>query len=194
MRRAVVVLIKNQYDEILLLQRNSTHEFPNQWCFPGGKCDYIQELVKLQNQVKIIKGTDDGVPTESYEESSVEITKTIERMEEYIEAAFRETLEETGIQLKSLVESPMWLADKVYVVKVFVIDPNARPEDDEYTIRKDFPNREHQRYGWFEDRFPVGCGPMTKELLTSFTEGSAAFDMEEDEYPEMDNDGKYIPA
>ena len=37
MRKAVVLIVQNESNDVLLLKRNADHVFPNQWCFPGGK-------------------------------------------------------------------------------------------------------------------------------------------------------------
>lgn len=139
MRKAVVTLIQNQNGEILLLKRPATHQYPDEWCFPGGKVDQVKERVQRPN--------------------NPDAWMKVERYEEYAEAAFRETMEETGIELMSFTESADWLADKKFIVKVFhayVLSP---------TVTKEFPNREHTTYGWFKGEFPIKCGRLTRAQI-----------------------------
>jgi ADP-ribose pyrophosphatase YjhB (NUDIX family) len=41
MIKAVVVVIKNDEFEYLVLKRHKNHKFSEQWCLPGGKVDFL---------------------------------------------------------------------------------------------------------------------------------------------------------
>jgi len=141
MKQAVITVVMNTEGKILLLKRTASHMFANQWCFPGGKVDFLSEH---------------EVPSAW-------------RWESHAEAAIRETLEETGIQVRVLVDSDIIVADEHFVVKVFISNV------DDYEVTKEFPNREHESYMWLDINdlkveegnyvLPDGCGPMTTNVL-----------------------------
>lgn len=146
MLKATVNVVRNQAGDILLLQRTGDHpKSPNQWCFPGGKVDWYNKEVKVKLS----------------HDSDAVIKKTVTVEETYEEAAIRECLEETGIQLTTLLDVGEWLSDKDYVVKVF-------HSTTDQAVTREFPNREHVGFMWVnEENIPEEVGPMTLEQLTS---------------------------
>lgn len=147
MRKAVVVVVENEEDEVLLLQRGSDHKFfPDQLCFPGGKVDYIQESVIVYI---------DGKP---------DYTSQVGRWEEDAEAAVRETFEEVGAELDEFEETGRWLADvkEGFLVNVFY----AKVKKSEFLITKRFPNREHVNCKWYKKgEIPDNAKGITRKEL-----------------------------
>lgn len=146
MRKAVVVVMFNDQNQILSLKRVDDHKYPGQRCFPGGKTDYITEEVKVGND-----------------------TRHIGRWEEYEEAAFREVLEETGIHITMFAPmEQVFLADENFMVKTFM----ARElEGMDFAVTKEFPNREHDSYQWLDiGDIPDDCGKMTAILLRTIAQ------------------------
>lgn len=158
MRQSVIVIATHRKKGVLLLRRGADHkEFPNQWCFPGGKADWI---------------------TETIEGAIPQIQNQVGRWELPAEAAFREFEEETCIKAVGMRDLPFHMSDGKYIVRVFHVVLN-----DEQLIefeQRPFPNREHDKFGWFNYHYPIGCGPMTRWLLGAFEEG-AEFDMTDSE-------------
>ncbi len=148
MKKAVLVIVYNEKGEVLLLKRTSDHPlFPNEWCLPGGKLDWI------------IKGP---------EAIDIEFLCLMNgEWEEYAAAAYRELKEETGIKGYLLSEQSVFLCDDYYVCKVFTV---ANPVvSNEVTVK--FPNREHVEYGWFDlDALELlpGLGTVTYGLLMQY--------------------------
>ena len=147
MKKSTVVVIYNQEGQILLLKRGKDHKmFPGEWCFPGGKLDWVSEVV----QSYVVNPLNDTAYTQ----------ETINnRWEEYAECVVRECFEETGIRLISFFDVGDWLSDSEFLVKVFHSHTIEEP-----TVV--FPNREHYEWGWFHlDELPNGVGRMTMEQI-----------------------------
>jgi NADH pyrophosphatase NudC (nudix superfamily) len=145
LREAPVMLIRNTIRQFLLLRFAETHpKFPGQWGLPGGKRELIkshQEFVK-QNYAPV-KGWE-------YDESREE-------------CIYREVLEEIGVKVGAFRYLAYAMMDSHYMMPVF----HAVSEHIE--VKKEFPNREHSEYGWFEvDELPENTSSVTRELLENF--------------------------
>lgn len=152
--RASIVVCYNKNGQILLLKRPSDHlKFPNQWCFPGGKNDYISEFIgELPSLVSRNLPTPHQLAFD-------------DRWESYAEAAIAELKEETGIRLRFFEELNLWLADDEFLVKPII---NLKlVTDDEIT--KTFPNGEHVDCGWFNfnsfQNIRTLAGLMTSDMF-----------------------------
>jgi len=120
MKRSQVVLTTNPKGEVLLLQRSDGHPmYPLEWCFPGGKLDFMSENIETPSSERFFS-----------------------RWEDYAESAAREFNEEIGYHLTSFEETKYWLSDNKFIVKVFQATVAKDPT-------KVFPNREHIQWGWF---------------------------------------------
>ena len=142
MKRSVVTLIINNSNQILLLKRPPDHDkFPGQWCLPGGKIDWIVEQVQFE---------------------AIQGKNTLSaRWETPEEAAYRETIEETGIKAIIFRNTNVVMSDGDFIVYVF-----SALKCNNYEVTKQFPNREHVEYKWVTpDNLPSPIGPMTYGLL-----------------------------
>jgi len=143
MKRSVVLIVMDTQSRVLLLKRPEHHTYGSEWCFPGGKVDYIVDDVKYQ-----IYGTDSH--------------GTIKRFETDDEACVRECIEETGYVPAVIQDTLVTASDGKYLVKVFV--SHERIEENEVT--KKFPNREHTEYRFFAlNELPEDIGKLTNKIL-----------------------------
>lgn len=133
MKRAVVMLITNGFGEVLLLKRSpESRKFPGEWCLPGGKVDKIFE----------------GKYETHFEGSDT--------------AAYRETVEETGIDVVVYKNTGVIMGDPEFTVEVF--ESLLRFETSDVT--RTFPNREHVEFGFFNPyNLPSDIGKRTKIIL-----------------------------
>lgn len=140
MKRAVVMLITNGFGQVLLLKRSpDCKKFPGEWCLPGGKVDYITHKIN----------------TISYE-------KKVEAWEGSDTAAYRETLEETGIDVVVFKNTGVIMGDPEFTVEVFESLLNFEASD----VTREFPNREHVEFGFFNPyNLPDEIGKRTKVIL-----------------------------
>ena len=146
MKDAPVMIIKNKNNEFLLLKRTPDHKlFPNEWCLPGGK----REL-SYESQSKESFGFSWKHAQPTYSESNEE-------------AIYRECEEELGCKIHVFEEMSIHMIDDHYKMKVYVAATN------DITITKEFPNREHVTFGWFDvDNLPKELSKITRELLETY--------------------------
>lgn len=145
MKKAVVGVLRNPDGAVLILKRGQDHKlFPGEWCFPGGKLDWLTRNVVAQ-----------------VVDTKVMVAQTITEEESYEAAFVRETLEETGIQIVDFIELGEFLADHSFIVKVFHAFSKVG-----FNVTRSFPNREHVEYMWVTPTtYPTSLGTMTKRQL-----------------------------
>lgn len=148
MSRAVVMIITNGQGDVLLLKRSlESRKFPGEWCLPGGKVDWIEGgLQKQRDENGNVIG-------------SLAFDTHLESDEA---AAYREALEETGIDVIVFEDTNVIMGDPEFTVKVFKSLLDFEKSD----VSKEFPNREHIEYGFFGPfNLPTDLGKRTKVIL-----------------------------
>lgn len=166
-KSAIMVLLDQDLGgrlKTLMMTRSEGKLHAGQMCFPGGKCDWIEEIVKIEN---------DYSSTLSKE---VKITKG--RWETYEEAATRECLEETGYKTYLFGELPHmpYYADGEFIGKVFV----AKIQHCRLESNIIYPNPEHSNCDWYylDDlrsiitnlEYDHIYGPITKAIIEVLTD------------------------
>lgn len=147
MKRSVVLVIQDSLGRVLLLQRSKTSRvFPEEYCLPGGKIDYIKREVFHEGSA-FTGGSS---------------TSRVAGWENDDEACVRECIEETGISPKLIIDTHIVANDTQYVVKVF----KCLIPIEESEVTKEFPNREHESYGFYElNNLPEKIGKLTKLIV-----------------------------
>lgn len=142
MKRSVVLVLQDSQGRVLLLQRSESGIFPSEYCLPGGKVDYTTKQV--------------------YDPIVTHLKVTIKGWEKDDEACVRECIEETGVSPMLIQDTHIIANDTSYVVKVF---KGLIPiEENQVTVQ--FPNREHQSYGFYElNNLPDKIGKLTKSII-----------------------------
>ena len=142
----VIVILRKQYRdstaEVLLLKRHSDHPlFPNEWCLPGGKREIGDSyfIVGNENDREVI----------TYSESNEE-------------AVYRECHEELGAKIHVFKDTHITMIDDHYQMKVYLAISKVK-------ITKEFPNREHVAYAWFDiNELPEKTSSVTRDLLENY--------------------------